>query len=119
MDIIVEISAFCRNIVVPWILSTFRGSNVVTWILSTFCGYIGISWILSTFCGNIHVLCILSAFRLFYLSNFIYLVKVTGALFFRSTILKFMVTGCYIPFRGVLNLSLWIPRLDMSYVDNL
>ena len=58
-----EVSAFCGNIRVPWILSAFFGNIHDPWILSSFCGYICITWIISAFCVNIHVPWILSAFR--------------------------------------------------------
>ena len=71
MNIIVEVSAFCGNIHIPWILSAFR--------------------------GNIHVLWILSTFRPLYLSSFTRLMKVTGASYvispwFRSRVTMWHVT---------------------------
>ena len=63
VNIIVEISAFCGNIHVTWILCTFYGNIHVPWLISAFCGYICILWILSAFCGNIHIPQILSAFH--------------------------------------------------------
>ena len=55
VDIIVELSVFCENIHVLWILSAFRE-------ISTFRGYYPHFVYISVFCGNIHVPWILSAF---------------------------------------------------------
>ena len=62
VDIIVEISAFCVNIHIQWILFAFRWNIHVPWILSKFCGYIQTPWILSTFFENIDILWILYEF---------------------------------------------------------
>ena len=50
------------------------------WIMSTERVCILILCRLSLFCGNIHVPWILSELRLFYLSHFIHILKVTGAI---------------------------------------
>ena len=79
-----EISAFCGNTHVLWILSAFHGNTHVPWILSAFRVYIRISWRLSAFRGNIHVPWILSAFNMFYLSYFTHIVKLTVAEWYRG-----------------------------------
>ena len=61
VDIILEISSFCGDIHIPWILSSFSRNIKVRWILYPFCGYIYTLWILSPFRGYIRISWIPSA----------------------------------------------------------